>query len=419
MYLTRTNKNNEHDSVEILQDVERVSIDEGHRENFSGKDGSPGAGRTRTIAATMSLRRMFLSATRSALSWFGVAVVRAARLRQLQIDVDMLKARLTDSRGSGTSLRDGAGGSNGAPTGERKRPAVGVQDWPYWPQRLPFPKFPGLDDFARSVRIVDVGAQPLEFEEDVYAPLLEDGSCAIVGFDPFIDKPRSEEVKGEDGAVRARRRILPLFIGDGEAATFHVNASMPTSSLLPTNTELAAQFTSLAEICRTERELPVRTVRLDDVPEIEGCDFLKVDVQGGDYDVVASGTRLLKDALFVHIETEFAPLYADQKLFADIDVLLRGRGFELADLVKFGWNNYKALPSELFRSRLLWADAIYMKAPARLAGRDPQLLLRAAFIAHANYRKYDLAAHLVALYDSATGADFLKTYLEKIPGAAR
>ena len=369
----------------------------------------------------MSLRRVFLSAVRGTLSCFGIAVMRSAQLRQLRIDADLLRARSAASRSAGANLPDGAGEeSNGVPIGKSpKRHAIGGEDRPYWPARFRFPSLPGLDDFARSVRIVDVGAEPLEFEDDIYAPLLEDGWCEIVGFDPFVDAPRSEDVKGENGTVRARRLILPFFIGDGGEARFHVNASTPTSSLLPTNEALAAQFTSLAEMCRTKRELPVRTMRLDDVREIGRCDFLKVDVQGGDHDVVAFGSRLLEDTLFVHIEVEFAPLYVNQKLFADIDILLRERGFELTDLVKLGWNNYKTLPSALLRSRLLWADAIYMKDPGHLAKRDPRLLLRAAFIAHANYRKYDLAAHLISLHDETTGLDCLKTYIGQLSGQVR
>ena len=69
----------------------------------------------------------------------------------------------------------------------------------------------------------------------------------------------------------------------------------------------------------TERMIEVETKRLDDIQEIQACDFLKVDVQGGDYDVVAHGTRVLERTLFVHIETEFSCIYSDQPLFPEID----------------------------------------------------------------------------------------------------
>ena len=43
--------------------------------------------------------------------------------------------------------------------------------------------------------------------------------------------------------------------------------------------------------------------------------------------------------------------------------------------------------------------------------KDPNLLFRAAYIAHANYRKYDLAAHLIRQYDVRFGTDFRGVYI--------
>jgi hypothetical protein len=191
-----------------------------------------------------------------------------------------------------------------------------------------------------------------------------------------------------------------------------LNEYAPTSSLFPTNRAFVSQFQNLAEVCKTKKTWEVQTRRLDDIEEIEGCDFLKVDVQGGDYDVVANGLRVLTGTPFLHIEVEFASVYQNQKLFSDVNSLMESQNFELIDLVKMGWNNYRAMPSALLRSRLLWADAIYMKNIAKISEMDAQALLRAAFIAHVNYRKYDLAAHLIQTFDASSGTRLVKEYLE-------
>ena len=86
------------------------------------------------------------------------------------------------------------------------------------------------------------------------------------------------------------------------------------------------------------------------------------------------------------------------------------QGFEFIDYVKFGWNRYRALWTPYVGSRLLWADSIYMKDPRRIAERGLLLLRRAAFIAHVNYRKYDLAAHLLHLYDEQCGSALKDSY---------
>ena len=69
------------------------------------------------------------------------------------------------------------------------------------------------------------------------------------------------------------------------------------------------------------------------------------------------------------------------------------------------------MPSSVVKSRLLWADCIYMRSPERIMAKDPNLLFRAAYIAHANYRKYDLAAHLIRQYDVRFGIDFCGVYI--------
>ena len=113
----------------------------------------------------------------------------------------------------------------------------------------------------------------------------------------------------------------------------------------------------------------------------------------------------------MHIEAEFAEIYVGQPMFSDVDRFLREQGFDFIDFVKLGWNNYKAFPSSLLRSRLLWSDCIYMKQPNRMLVRDPMLLLRAAYIAHTNYRKYDLAAYLIRLYDDQPSAKLHGVYV--------
>lgn len=52
-----------------------------------------------------------------------------------------------------------------------------------------------------------------------------------------------------------------------------------------------------------------------------------------------------------------------------------------------------------------------MKRPEQIAERDPLLLLRTAYVFHVNYRKYDLAAHLVRLYDERADTSLHSAYV--------
>jgi FkbM family methyltransferase len=268
--------------------------------------------------------------------------------------------------------------------------------------RLPFPVSMIRERMDFSIVIVDVGAQLLDMIDHVYSPMLRDSLCTVIGFEPLVSEAKQRAL------VDPEARILPHFIGDGDNATFHINAYNPTSSLYPSNPEMS-KFKGLAIVLPTISTEPVNTRRLDDIPEVESCDYLKVDVQGAELKVLSGAPRLLERVSAVHIEVEFDQIYLGQPLFSDIDSCLREAGFELIDLLAPGYDTYREAPPGCEGSRLLWSDALYMKRNDLMAD---EMLLKAAYIAHANYRKYDLAAHLLASYDGRLKTNLRQRYVE-------
>jgi FkbM family methyltransferase len=278
---------------------------------------------------------------------------------------------------------------------------------------LPFPTAIYRAVPGHEIVIVDVGAQDLVSEDHIYAPLQAAGATTIIGFEGLPDTEATPR--------RADRSVtlLDRFVGSGEVGTFHVTRFDPASSLFQPNRRFLAQFVGLPEMCETVSSFEVQTKRLDDVPEITTCDYLKIDVQGGELDVLKGAQRLLEQTVTVHCEVEFGPVYESQPLFADIDSFLRGQGFELIDLVNAGYNRYRAFPAAADTgSRLLWAEAVYFKSPDGLARGGATNLLKAAYIAHVNYGMFDLAAHFLARYDEAKGSAFLRDYLATAGGFA-
>ena len=259
----------------------------------------------------------------------------------------------------------------------------------------PFPKLAAKPSSYLPLQLIDVGAQPLVSEDHVYATLKRAGACLITGFEALPDK---------DPPSESNTRMLNIIVGAGGPAIFHVAQFDPTSSLMEANFPFLRQFMALADMCKAVSEYPVETTRLDDISDIPDCDFLKLDIQGGELDVLRGANRLLERTVVVHTEVEFSQVYRDQPLFADIDTHLRGKGSELIDLIKFGHNTYAELPSRRTASRLLWSDAIYFRNVETLSNLGAQKLMRAAYIAHVNYGMWDLAAHILARYDAKYGS---------------
>jgi FkbM family methyltransferase len=264
------------------------------------------------------------------------------------------------------------------------------------------------------LKIVDVGAMTLGEGTDPYSALTAATPCDVYGFEPVADELEKLRASAKPG-----HHYLPHTIGDGSARTFYeCNFSM-TSSLFEPNTPLLVNFQNLEELVRVTKTHAVETRRLDDIPELEGTDYLKVDVQGAELLVFEGASRILDNALVVHSEVQFVQLYKDTPLFAEIDIHLRSKGFTLHRLSQAG-RTFKPL---IFRndvnatlSQVLWGDAVYVRDFMQFDRRAGEELLKLATILHENYHSVDLAAFALAAYDRRNASSLHDRYLRKLAG---
>ena len=101
-------------------------------------------------------------------------------------------------------------------------------------------------------------------------------------------------------------------------------------------------------------------------------DFLKVDTDGADYDVLRGADQILRfgRVLGVAVEAQFhGTVSTNANLFSNIDLFLRDRGFSLFDLEIRRLQPRPALPStfalelpaETVTGQVSWGDAIYFR----------------------------------------------------------
>jgi FkbM family methyltransferase len=250
----------------------------------------------------------------------------------------------------------------------------------------------------RPLTVVDIGAQELEDEGHVYAPLTAHGlPYRIVGFEPQQDKIEASRQRNPDSRVL----LLPTFIGDGGQQTFHINNDDATSSLLPFNEALTSRLADLDHLC-TLRTEQVATSRLDDALADAGpVDFLKLDIQGFEYPVLQHAQDVLARTSVIHCEVAFAPIYAGQALFSDIEQLLRGAGFHLLDFSSL-CRYPSAGTARRSRDRLGWGDAVFLREPGPVP--DPAALLAQCLVTLLVYDKPSAAQALAQRYDNLCGA---------------
>jgi hypothetical protein len=110
--------------------------------------------------------------------------------------------------------------------------------------------------------------------------------------------------------------------------------------------------------------------------------------------IFQSGREKLAQAIAVHTEVSFVPLYKGQPTYGAIDAELRSLGFiphAFAAINKrmigplIGDTPYEAM------NQLLEADAVYVRDFRR--PMEPEQLKHLALVAHHCYRSYDLAVN--------------------------
>ncbi len=265
----------------------------------------------------------------------------------------------------------------------------------------------------QPIKIVDIGAAWSErHKPPSYAGLLEDGRVELIGFEPDL----------ESCADLVRRfgpphRFLPLFIGGGGPAKFYRAALSDCSSLYRPNAPLLGMFNHLPDLMSEQGVMDVDTVRLDDIEQIGDIDFLKLDVQGAELDVLKGGERALAAAVAVQTEVEFVELYENQPLFAEVDRHLRAHGFWFHSFIDMGSMSFKPIqvgsPDHGLNQRL-WSDAIYVRHPLRFAALATDKLRKLAVILHHLYGSYDLALQCLKAADAQDGAGLAPRYYERL-----
>jgi len=257
------------------------------------------------------------------------------------------------------------------------------------------------------VEVIDLGA----FEDPVWPPpydgLMRAGRARVAGFEPNLAACLRLSRK-----FGAPHRFFPLFVGDGAQATFHVTSRVQTGSLFEPNTPLLQLFRGVHEGTTPRGVRDVKTVRLDDVPNLLDADFMKIDVQGAELAALQGGTRLLQATVAIQIEVTFEEYYRGQPLFCDIDAYLRSQGFWFHLFV--GLNPITMNPFTGGGRQVLWTDVVYTRPPLKLAALPEAKLWKLAILLHDVYGSQDFAYACLREIDARAGSRVAESYRARL-----
>lgn len=175
-----------------------------------------------------------------------------------------------------------------------------------------------------KVTLVDVGALGgVKAPWSDVRPLLR-----VIGFEP--QDGVTQTVRKENGDIQGG-----VTIGAKEGVGILYITQKPDNSSLAVPNHAFTNCLGVGDRFIVTHEESVNVMPLDTwlkQENIPTVDFLKIDTQGTEGDVLEGARETLASVLGLDIEINFAKRYKGQSYFSDIDAMLRTEGFVLFDL---------------------------------------------------------------------------------------
>ena len=220
-------------------------------------------------------------------------------------------------------------------------------------------------------------------------------------------EPDSRSAGDVKAAASAWDIALPVALADraGERTLFLTQGPFASSLYQPDEAVLR-------DFCTWPWYEPVGEARVA-VDTLDAClarhpdwraDFIKVDAEGADLDVLKGASESIEDAFGVQVEVAVVPRNVDAPVQPMLDLWLREAGFVPFHFIREHWVRTNGVYGATSRPQLIWADAVYfrprdwvMQRLREVADADGAAATLTRFTAILLvYQAHDYAADLVA-----------------------
>lgn len=200
-----------------------------------------------------------------------------------------------------------------------------------------------------TITLVDVGARNVSVEE--LMPLQR--HLRYIGFD--ADSEEVERLNQKRNNFKSSK-FISAFVGKkDELVKFDIHYKEGESSILPFSENYIKWFLGGGNNY-IKKQIEIRSNSLDELID-EDIDFIKLDTQGTEYEILGNAQNCLNSTLMVECEVEFFQVYKKQKLAHDIFEMMNNLGFELLYLNRiFGQSSYFKGES---RGQIVFGDALF------------------------------------------------------------
>jgi FkbM family methyltransferase len=238
------------------------------------------------------------------------------------------------------------------------------------------------------ISVVDVGANPIG-DPPSYADLLSCGAINLTGFEP-----QSEALAKLTANALPHETYLPYAIGSGQTGYLHICRNSGFTSLYNPDPSSSALLGNQGST-RVIDTLRLETKRLDDLDEVGGIDFLKIDIQGSELDAIRAGRQKLSSAVLIQTEIRSFPLYEGESTYGDLEAELATQGFRLHSFTGIKKttqaSQFKGRMRKGFYTQLIDSDAFFVPDLRGIEDLTKEQLMKLAVLADTVMQAPDLA----------------------------
>ena len=161
------------------------------------------------------------------------------------------------------------------------------------------------------------------------------------------------------------------------------------SSVLKPNFDLINQFQNPERYSIVGHEF-LNAKKLDYF-KINDADFIKIDTQGYNYEILKGASETLKNVIGVETEVEFTEIYKRQKLFGDINLFLKKKNFDFVDFtILKRWNT----SNDQNYGRCMFGNTLFLKKPHEILKMKISKIIKYITICIL-YNQYDLVDYII------------------------